>query len=381
VSIAWIALWTIGALFALGVILTIALELVPKHVNWDCRNADAYVADHENWGGKYFREWRRVQLRFRWEPFCHWRSAPHDGSFIHVDAQGIRRTWKPQLTGAARPVRIFLFGGSTVWGAGVRDGGTLASALARNLARRGIEADVTNHGQLGYASTQEVIALLRRAQQRDLPDVVIFYDGYNDVLTAIQNQAAGLSFGEHNRRDEFNIFKTPWKMFWSTWRSLAIARYFRPRVREPAILTAERADSTAQEVADVLVTNYRVVRSLARELGFTAQFFWQPNIFGKLSVSAYEASQRQLIEFSRPVFRGVEERLARSNAIARGDDFVLLNDLFHESAHPYFIDWVHLSEAGNELVAARIANELCLKLPGARSPAQNGVGQRVGVAT
>lgn len=38
-----------------------------------------------------------------------------------------------------------------------------------------------------------------------MPDLVIFYDGYNDVFAAEDNGGAGLTYNETTRREEFNL--------------------------------------------------------------------------------------------------------------------------------------------------------------------------------
>ena len=105
----------------------------------------------------------------RWEPYVYWRRLPCSGSYINVDAAGLRRTWAPPARPGRRPLRIFFFGGSAAWGTGVRDEHTVPSELARYLAAAGIDAEVVNYGETGYVSTQDVIALLRELQRGHRP--------------------------------------------------------------------------------------------------------------------------------------------------------------------------------------------------------------------
>src|SRR5262249_14963034 len=96
------------------------------------------------------------------------------------------------LSERARP-QVLVLGGSTVWGYFVCNNGTVPSLLARALARDGIGGyQVTNFGQPGYVSTQEVVALLSELHEGRIPDLVIFLDGINDTFSAYQNGRAGL---------------------------------------------------------------------------------------------------------------------------------------------------------------------------------------------
>src|SRR6185369_4951231 len=89
----------------------------------------------------------------------YWRRQPFAGRFINIDERGVRRTWKSaNATAAAR--RVFLFGGSTMWGTGARDDHTIASELARDLEERGFgDVEVTNFGEGGYVSMQDLVLL------------------------------------------------------------------------------------------------------------------------------------------------------------------------------------------------------------------------------
>ena len=174
----------------------------------DPRASTEIYAD-QPWAVDYFRENRQVRMA-RWHSYVYWRHAPFEGAYINIDEQGIRRTWTdPQLREDADAPLIYVFGGSTVWGEGARDDHTVPSCLAKLLAERGERARVVNFGQSGYVSTQEVIALMRSLQRGETPDLVIFYDGFNDVTSSYFSRQAGLPQNEPNRVAEFNLLRDP----------------------------------------------------------------------------------------------------------------------------------------------------------------------------
>jgi hypothetical protein len=79
---------------------------------------------------------------------------------------------------------IWLFGGSTMLNLTASDELTIANQLAKNLNKSRYDYVVINFGMGGFGSTQEFIKfsdLIRRVKETELPDVVIFYDGYNDA--------------------------------------------------------------------------------------------------------------------------------------------------------------------------------------------------------
>ena len=80
-----------------------------------------------------------------------------------------------------------MFGGSAMWGWGAPDWGTIPAYLQTELERAGDRpVCVVNYAENGFVSTQNVIQLSLLLAAGDVPDVVVFYDGVNDVLAARQ---------------------------------------------------------------------------------------------------------------------------------------------------------------------------------------------------
>ena len=98
------------------------------------------------------------------------RQAPDAGRIL---ALGLRRT--------RRPARFL-------------------SLVARMLHERGWRVEIRNLSEIGYVSTQELIALSQELQAGYRPDVVIFFDGVNDTTSALLEREAGLTTNEINRR-------------------------------------------------------------------------------------------------------------------------------------------------------------------------------------
>ena len=126
------------------------------------------------------------------ESHVYWRRAPISGKYVNIDADGLRKTWNPPGL-PEQPIRIFMFGGSTTWGTGSRDEYTIPSQLSKILAQRfGPRVEVVNYGEGGYVNTQELIRFLKEIERGNVPQIAIFYDGYNDVFSAFQNGIGGI---------------------------------------------------------------------------------------------------------------------------------------------------------------------------------------------
>jgi len=327
---------------------------------------------------QYYNEFEDSSAN-KWVSYVYWRRKPYEGQYINVDPNGIRRTWAPDRSRREARDRpsIFVFGGSTTWGVGARDDSTIPSFLARKLKENGIECDVINFGESGYVSTQEVITLIRQLQQGNIPDVVIFYDGVNDMYSAYQQRLAGLPQNEFHRAQEFNLtqarnYRTLRTLFIrGTVDNLAMTRLARNLRRRLGVAgqgdgavaywratdnSMAGRESLLREVLSVYEGNMRMVKVLGEAYGFETFFYWQPTIFDKEHRTAYEETQRRSVEGLQPFCRGVCTLVCSGNIPAEHEGvFHDLSGIFAQVRQPVFIDWCHVSEWGNEVVAERMA--------------------------
>ena len=68
--------------------------------------------------------------------FVSWLGSPQQSANLSVDEQGLRVTPFEAPGASAKPIELFAFGGSTMWGEGVADNETIASYLQQELSRR-----------------------------------------------------------------------------------------------------------------------------------------------------------------------------------------------------------------------------------------------------
>lgn len=310
-----------------------------------------------------------------WSPYVYFRRKPFDGRYINIDRDGIRQTANNAATASA-PKRIFVFGGSTMWGTGVRDEFTIPSLLAAELGRSGIEARITNFGESGYVTTQEVITLLLQLRDGNVPDAVIFYDGVNDLYAAYQSGLAGIPQNEANRAAEFNLSQPDeWRRaarfaITGLARSSATAGVARDmlatlgisQVTAVAEPLADRSGSEATQLAESVLQSYKgnlgIVNGLAATLGFKAWFFWQPTIFDKRQLSAFEQGELSKQAELRDLFTAASILIRTSQEQGAGPRFSDLSQIFVDEKAPVFIDWCHIGERGNQLVAAAMAEQV-----------------------
>ena len=121
---------------------------------------------------------RRSPQRFEPHPLLVGVPRPgKHGPFTHT-ARHLRLTINRDKAPDAR--RIFVFGGSTTYDAGVGDADTWATQLS---ARLGPGFIVENHGMDGYSSVETLVQTLF-AFRESRPVCAVFYMGWNDVRSA-----------------------------------------------------------------------------------------------------------------------------------------------------------------------------------------------------
>ncbi|WP_089729437.1 SGNH/GDSL hydrolase family protein [Candidatus Thiosymbion oneisti] len=327
------------------------------------------------WKREYSKAFDEVR-RHVWQPYVYWRHAPYRSGYLNVDQNGLRATWNPPTrdgTDDPPPVRVFTFGGSTMWGWGARDDHTIASYLSKLLHEQGYRAEVTNYGQLGYVTTQEVIALLRCIQRGEVPDIVLFYDGINDVVSSYFNDEAGLSITEAVRRAEFRLSWRPKQLariygrrfpIENLWGFHRLATGLQRRPRPQAAPPPPSDDALVRQTVRMYEANLTLVESLGRSYGFDPLFYWQPVIFSKRHRSPYEQywAERLLFIEQTPnmeqMYDAIYRRIQRSQALNSRPHFHDIGTLFHDLKEPHYRDFGPISRSGNRLIAAAMVNDV-----------------------
>jgi len=318
-----------------------------------------------NWVPELYREQSaRLASPYVYVPFTVTGVTPWHGKYFNNDehATGVwRRTDNPGQCPQGRKTTVWIFGGSTIYGTGVPDAETLPSYLSRDLNRDLRECvEVTNFGNESYVTNQEAILLGEQLKRGGRPDVVIFYDGFNDAhvgMAAADPASAHYGFEIIKARAEGSL----------RGRFDFIHRLYTVRLIEAARQSLRRTgaspnDKELHAKASAVVNNYEANHNIASALAQAYHFrfygFWQPMLFYghkpldafEQQISRFDASKGRRFD-PQPVIDAYEEAERR----APGAAFVFLADLFDSTAEPIYIDEAHLGPHGNELAAQAVA--------------------------
>jgi lysophospholipase L1-like esterase len=309
------------------------------------------------WAWDYFREFKEANVRRYW-PFDVWRRRDYQGQYVNIE-DGHRRTYRAAASGLP-PLKLYAFGASTTWGTGARDEHTIPSYIAKFAERDGIPLEVTNFGEAAFVNWQSVIRLLEQCANGQVPDFVTFYEGAGDVYAKLQTPGikrvhANFSYFKERLEDlDLDSAVSRWfkkhSLIHMVGRTLGHRFKTKTDVEIAQASDPELVQRLSREIVMTMEENARLVDELADALGFEAWFFWQPTLYTKKHVAPEEEA------FADVGFGALTRDVyVQSTGVVRTRDFAMdISDAFDGEPHPVYIDWAHVVERGNELVAERI---------------------------
>lgn len=303
------------------------------------------------WSRELFEETNAARAVY-W-PFTELRFTDFSGEFVNVSSWRRRTYVAPDLADGAAPV-IWMFGGSTTWGIGQRDLHTIASEIGRLSEAAGSPAVVVNYGQRTWTHFQEMLLFEQELARLPAPDMVVFYDGINDINSYDPDYA-----GVPN-----HVFSPVFDQLMTSGRAVAPEQslldattdaYLRSSALARAVGALRGGDDTetndriatttdpgaenaaldfrtaARSVMDVYARGRTLSGALAEQHGVEPFYFWQPTDYGG-AMNLF--TQRELDEPT-----------------------IDLTDALDDHRDVY-IDGNHTNEAGARIIAERIWDSL-----------------------
>lgn len=303
----------------------------------------------------HFDEYDNLTKGF-YESFYAWRRPKFASQTINIDENGLRETYRPENVTASK--KIAFFGGSTTWGTGADDMSTIPSFYAKRMP----DYETFNFGETGYIAHQSLNLFMKRYIEGFRPEVVVFYDGVNDVWNKCRTE---LDHYSHSREYAIRVTlkeggATNPESFLFTILPIKnllgkITRVLESRAREEeSRYDCHKNPEKADLVARVLVSDWMVVKSLVESYGGTFVAILQPHAF----VSKTKLDHLKLRESLGWQYDAVYPRVLKLIESEFSDlqtNFVDLREALDIEEY-FYIDWCHLSPNGNKIVAERIAD-------------------------
>ncbi len=292
-------------------------------------------------GDDWFPSFRRdmawvMDERVAWRPMNVQRVLDVETPTVNVrDRQRVSWTAPPC---DCRRVTVWLYGGSGAFGVGQRDDHTVASELARAAAADGITLDVQNRGMPGQMHWRNSTRLAWDLTQEPPPDLVVFYEGAEEVASEFELRDRGLG----NTVAPLESFVT------DLYDEVAGVPSEPPPAPDGVSLNGwPTVDSEERAAGELAADRYDRSRAMSR---WTAQaadlpvrYFWQP--------SRYDRGQP-------PADVAARAAAYTGAAAALPDDVRDLSGTLADTDRPVFYDDTNHNELGASLVAAAIWRDL-----------------------
>jgi len=339
------------------------------------RSQDAF--DRE---GEFYGKWQTF-AKMRYSAYLgYWPASNIEGSGYRTNNLGFRNDADIADKKADDEVRVFMVGGSTAWGAGVRQEDTYAvilqDILQKALPNKRVSVWIAAVG--AYLSTHERIVTVNKLARLE-PDAIVQMSGWNDTYAGYRG---------------FSVMDDRWDY---TSSAAVLARFHRlfvydednARMMDPGPPTrkdhslalfyfadqlyyAQRLKNARrphQAVVDDLLTNVRIAKAaIPPEVPYV--FALQPTIYAtSKTLSEWETQLREKNEAATPAYGAynaavyslyraqLEEKLTSLKV-----DFIDLDPAIADEARSVFTDHVHLGDRGNRMLAERLAQRLQAKL-------------------
>lgn len=304
-------------------------------------------------GAPYDVEWlvnEGKSVKSRASPDFGWLPEDHSGVYINIWNHE-RRTF-PRVESPSR--RAWIFGGSTVIGAQVPDALTIPSFLQRGLP----DTEVHNLGATTVSAKHQLYKL-ENMTAAAAGDIVVFYDGANDVIQSLyyQNPLGTMIDENHKAIESLSAHeKAIWYLYHNLKDYSAFARRFLNPVK-PVYYQVSITDSMLEQLEEHYLSILKRADAFARARSMTFFHFLQPTLYTVSRHTEYETAlaangwlyPQNLREVYAAGYPALRRASQRANAL--GINSADLSSALDGRQREVFLDYCHITEHGNELVA------------------------------
>ncbi|MBL7872736.1 MAG: hypothetical protein JNM78_14055 [Cyclobacteriaceae bacterium] len=328
--------------------------------NWMCgiymtrqgsekRNELPNYSDNPTYAKEIFNDYHRVAHRYK--PFAEWQMLPYEGKTVHVNKEGLR-FHNPTTNASPSPV-IRFFGGSTLWGEGSDDNHTIPALFHQQIDT----GTVINQGQLAYNSRQNLEALISSYAKGERTDLVIFYDGVNDAAFLCPLEIQELPGHRLIPMFQTKIYGGKKQLILTvltnlfTENILLVIRHNQNTGNNKPTLYDCFNTEKGRQVASMMIKNWEMAHDLVTAQGGKFIAVLQPTSY----IGSPRLDHLQLNEELGTNFQFVYSEIKKILAEKKHPWIVDLTDAFDGNEYIY-IDFCHVSENGNKIIAEKIAS-------------------------
>ncbi len=313
---------------------------------------------------EYKDELEQANRAQTFEQYVMYKGVKFNGKYINQDENGIRNTWVPESHDATTISNVYMFGGSTLWGYYARDDHTIPSYLSKHLHSKDIRAKITNHGVLRDSSSTELIRLFQLLKAGHKIDLVVFYDGFNDLAAGARGEPGHIRDYERyksavlSKKDGLDYIKQGVEKLVRDYSAMyKLKKMATPRIKTSKRPTTKNSDQLIDDIVHSYLETVRAIDQLSKVYGFKYACFWQPMAYLESSLTPEE---QPWVEASNNVQRkfliGPKVNLRLPTGLV--PNFYNISDALKGRNESVYIDIGHLTEKGNEIISRKMGDIL-----------------------
>lgn len=316
-----------------------------------------------SWAKEYFIDFNKLKDD-NYKSYIGWRKTAFNSKYINIDSAGLRVTPQPEIFNDS-VIHVTFLGGSTMWGTGAPDNGTIPALFAEE---GGGKYQTQNFGESGYRAMQSYIFLILNFNKGLETDWVISYDGVNEAVGFLDYNTEVSTYAESRMRSKLkskegvsvfvknltyrNFFLGPIENTISRLKNKSL-----PKEEVKVILNDNRIDLVARTLLD----GWLAMKDVSEKNNAQFLAVLQPNVsVGKPKIDhlTFDSYESLLMKTYVPLYNKVRELLVNDKKYSDLKNHVLdLSEVF-DGQEIYYIDWCHVSPNGNEKVAKEIFKKM-----------------------
>lgn len=293
----------------------------------------------EPWAADLFEQFFPVE--FAYDPYLTVRIANRTTTYVNVSNRE-RQGYAPAGADDPAAPEVWFFGSSALFGQGARDVHTIPSEIARLAEEDGIVIRARNFGVPGYWAWQDALLLAQLLTERDHPDMIVMYEGYNDIAgTLPPGSPMEVSTGFSDQvRDTL----------------IAAGAQFSGADTSTTDLIPRTTVRSPENAARVFGRAARLGRVLADHHGIPIAQYLQPSLWTR-DLPVDDATLEN-IGADREYHVTVSPGWNQARALMAVDGVVDLGDVLDEYDRLVYTDDVHMDERGARIIAEAMYADL-----------------------
>ncbi|PKH50798.1 hypothetical protein CXF68_08905 [Tenacibaculum sp. Bg11-29] len=300
-------------------------------------------------------------IKSEWNSYIHYKGKTFSGKHNNINDKGIRLSTNFNQQNNTEAIKIFCFGGSTMYSTGARDEYSIPSEISKLLHIKfpDKKLEISNFGYMGYQRNIENILLQKELIKNNIPDFVIFYDGVNEITSSFLTKTPGQPTIAHIAHTEtgasFNYGKKI-KLVLNTSNIYKVIKSIKNKIFK--VNTINSKLTLENKIAKNYKNCVKITNALSKSFNFKVLNFLQPVIYTKNKLSTVEEKLARETFVYKDLYINSYNLIQKDSLLKKDITFHDISNVFNNIESTIYTDFCHTNEYANKLVAEKITKKL-----------------------